>query len=233
MKKDVVLFDLGNTMVRYYELREFPDILQQAITEAAHLVDIEGVTSVSEDVLRQRVQSEDFEAKDYCVRPLEERLVRIFGLEPGLFSAEQVLELCRAFMGPIFALAHLYDDVLPALDALQERGCRTAIVSNTPWGSPAPLWQEEVARWGLTERVDAVVFCRDCGWRKPDRRIFEYTFAKLETTPEQCVFVGDDPRWDIAGPKAVGMDALLIDRAAATPGTQTLTTLRQLAGRVG
>lgn len=233
MRKDAVLFDLGNTLVRYYEMREFPGILQQSIAEAAHFVDIEGVKPVPEDVLRQRIQSENFEAKDCCVRPLEQRLAHIFGLETDRFSAGRMLELCRAFLGPIFALAHRYDDALPTLDALRERGCRAAIVSNTPWGSPAPLWQEEVARWGLAERVDAVVFCRDCGWRKPDRRVFEYALAKLQAVPEQCVFVGDDPRWDIAGPKAVGIDALLIDRQATAPTAQTLTTLQQLLGRVG
>jgi len=31
--KDTVLFDLGNTLVYYFERHEFPGILKQAITE--------------------------------------------------------------------------------------------------------------------------------------------------------------------------------------------------------
>jgi FMN phosphatase YigB (HAD superfamily) len=45
------------------------------------------------------------------------------------------------------------------------------------------------------------------------------------------VFVGDDPRWDIAGPRAIGMDALLIDRTGAAAGAD-LTTLADLPARL-
>ncbi len=64
--------------------------------------------------------------------------------------------------------------------------------------------------------LDAVVFCPDCGWRKPARQIFDHTLDSLGATPGQCVFVGDDPRWDVAGPLGVGMEAVLIDRKTQT-----------------
>jgi putative hydrolase of the HAD superfamily len=64
----------------------------------------------------------------------------------------------------------------------------------------------------LVERVDAVVFCGDVGWRKPARQIFEYTLERLHVAPGACVFVGDDPRWDLVGSRALGMQAILIDR---------------------
>ena len=99
---------------------------------------------------------------------------------------------------------------------MRAQGIKTAIVSNTPWGSPAALWREELARLGLADAVDVLVFCPDCGWRKPARQIFDYALGKLKAMPEQCVFVGDDPRWDIAGPEAVGMAAVLIDRRTQT-----------------
>lgn len=207
--KEFVLFDLGNTLVSYYERKDFPPILQAAIGE------VERFAGTKADW--GRVQAEKHTAKDFRVTPLEERLSRIF--ETNWNEAES-REACRRFMKPIFGIAHLYDDVLPALNSLKERGIKTAIVSNTPWGSPAVLWREELARLGLADAVDLIVFCTDCGWRKPARQIFDYTLERLGATPGQCVFVGDDPRWDIAGPHAVGMDALLIDRR-----TQTLPDL--------
>jgi len=45
---------------------------------------------------------------------------------------------------------------------------KTAIVSNSPWGSSANAWRHELMRHGLLERVDAAVFCGDVGWRKPN-----------------------------------------------------------------
>jgi putative hydrolase of the HAD superfamily len=206
MRKEFVLFDLGNTLVSYYERHDFPGILKAAITEVERFTD----TTADWDT----VQAEKPTAEDFSVRPLAARLAHIF---PNVsWSDQAALEACRRFMSPIFAIAHLYDDVLPTLETLQSQGVKTAIVSNTPWGSPASLWREELDRLGLATAVDLIVFCTDCGWRKPARQIFDYTLERLTATPEQCVFVGDDPRWDIVGPHSVGMDAVLIDRRTQT-----------------
>ena len=204
--KNTVLLDLGNTLVSYYDLPDCPPILRAAIGEVERFVGTKAA--------RARVAAEDFEAKDFQVRPLEARLKRIFPEAP--WSPETTDEACRRFMGPIFALARVYDDVLPTLAALRARGVKTAIVSNTPWGSPAELWREEMTRLGLADVVDVLVFCPDCGWRKPARQIFDHALARLGATPGQCVFVGDDPRWDIAGPQAAGLEAVLIDRRTHT-----------------
>lgn len=209
---DTVLFDLGGTLVRYYERSEFPPILRAAITRAAGCLPTHGRPAADMDAVWQRVAEEDREAGDYQVRPLEERLARIFGLGDPTGCGELVQEMCRGFMQPIYAIASLYDDALPALRLLKQQGYKTALVSNTPWGSPAHLWHEEVARHGLAEHLDATFFCRDAGWRKPARQVFEFVLERLDTRPERCLFVGDDPRWDVAGPAAVGISPVLLDR---------------------
>ena len=204
--KNFVLFDLGNTLVSYYERRDFPPILQRSIAEVERFL---GTTADG-----GRVQAENFTAKDFQVRPLEERLACIFS--ETAWSEATSSEACRRFMRPIFALSSVYDDVLPTLETLRAQGVGTAIVSNTPWGSPSDLWREELARLGLAEAVDVAVFCRDCGWRKPAKQIFEYTLEKVGASVDQCLFVGDDPRWDIVGPQALGINAVLIDRRTQT-----------------
>ena len=112
---------------------------------------------------------------------------------------------------PIFGRARLDPDALPTLAELRDRGARTAIVSNTPWGSPAKDWAPEVDHHGLTDAVDAVVFCVDVGWRKPTPQIFEHALARLGVEARDAAFVGDDPRHDIAGAQRSGLDAILLD----------------------
>jgi FMN phosphatase YigB (HAD superfamily) len=53
---------------------------------------------------------------------------------------------------------------------------------------------------------------------------------KLGARPEECVFVGDDPRWDIAGPRAIGIEAVLIDRTGKMQdsGEAAIRDLREL-----
>jgi putative hydrolase of the HAD superfamily len=218
--KRVILFDLGNTLVQYYVRSEFPGILDRAITGVQEHLREEGLLNLPVEGIWQRMEEENHEAKDHAVRTLEERLIRIFQLDDSAMSSEVVMHMCRCFMKPIFAVARRYDDVLPALQELGERGCRKAIISNTPWGSPANLWREELNRLGLYDQVELAVFCRDVGWRKPARQIFDYTLEKLQAEPRDCIFIGDDPRWDLVGPRAVGIDAILMDRRGVLQETE-------------
>ncbi len=232
--KSVILFDLGDTLVQYYVRSEFPGILDQAITGVQEYLRQEGLLHLSAEAIWQRVEEENHEAEDYAVRPLEERLTRIFQLDGSAISTEVVMEMCRCFMKPIFAVAHRYDDVLPVLQELGKRGYRKAIISNTPWGSPANLWREEIKRLSLDDRVELVVFCRDVGWRKPARQIFDYTLEKLDAEPQDCVFIGDNPRWDLVGPRAVGIDVILMDRRGLLQGNEeeTIKNLYELLDRL-
>jgi len=84
-------------------------------------------------------------------------------------------------------------------------------------------------RLGLTDLIDTAVFCEDVGFRKPTKEIFEYTLSKLGKLPDNCVFVGDDPRWDIVGPQGVGMKAILIDRnGGVAEGVHSIRNLHEL-----
>jgi putative hydrolase of the HAD superfamily len=126
--------------------------------------------------------------------------------------AEAADGLCRRFTAPIFAQGRRYEDTLPTLQALRAGGYRLALVSNTPWGSPGALWREELGRLELAPWFDAAVFCTDAGWRKPAPPLFQLAVDQLGVEPGDCLFVGDDPRWDLAGSQALGMETCLLDR---------------------
>jgi putative hydrolase of the HAD superfamily len=103
------------------------------------------------------------------------------------------MEMCKRFMAPIFARGKCYEDTLAALNELRSREFRTAIVSNTSWGSPAVLWRNEVKRLGLDLYMDSVVLDRDIGWRKTSKPIFEFAMKTLGALPGNCLFVGTNP----------------------------------------
>jgi putative hydrolase of the HAD superfamily len=236
--KKAVLFDLGGTLVEYYTRAEFPRILEEAIGEVEGYLRHLDMLRVTSQALWQRVRDEDHEAGDHRVRPLEGRLIRIFQLDDTNRTVAQpmggdlVVELCWRFLKPIFARGRRYGDAHPVLQRLRAAGLHTAIVSNTPWGSPAELWREEVERHGLS--VQAVVTCRDAGWRKPARQIFEFALERVGASPQESLFVGDDPRWDVLGPREMGMEAILIDRQGTMAGSRegTIRSLEELWDRL-
>ena len=215
---EAILFDLGNTLAGYFGRAEFPAILQAGILGVRECLRERGMLRVDPEEMWRRVRAEDYETEDHRVRPLEGRLTRIFELEPDEM-AEAGDGLRRRFVVPIFARGRRYEDTLPVLQALRAAGYRLAVVSNTPWGSPGALWREELKRLELTLWLDAAVFCTDAGWRKPVPAIFWLALAQLQVEPQACLFVGDDPRWDLVGPRAMGIDTCLIDRRGSEYGT--------------
>jgi putative hydrolase of the HAD superfamily len=204
-----VLFDLGNTLVKYYRLAEFPAILRRCLARCQEELGVP--RQCEEKVLLERAERWTRERSDDQVYPLAERLADIFRLAP--LDEAQTERLCAAFLQPIFELALLDPSALRVLKALRSRGVRTGLISNTPWGSPAGHWRAELDRHGLTALLDVCVFCADVGYRKPHPAPFRRALELLSLSPEQCLFVGDDPDWDVRGARSAGLSPVILCQA--------------------
>jgi putative hydrolase of the HAD superfamily len=104
----------------------------------------------------------------------------------------------------------LYEDALPALAELRERGIKIGLISN---GSRD--LDEFVAHHGLD--ADCVVGSRDFGRTKPHPEIFLHALSLLDVPPEEAAMIGDSYEDDIEGARALGMKAFLLDRDGRRP----------------
>jgi HAD superfamily hydrolase (TIGR01662 family) len=120
----------------------------------------------------------------------------------------------------------LYDDVLPVLDVLREHGLKIGLVSNTSRDLDA-----FVEHFSLP--VDAWVASGTHGKVKPDPTIFRFVLDALGVKPSAAVMVGDSPEDDVAGARALGMRAYLVDRDGHTGDAEALPTLLALPALVG
>jgi HAD superfamily hydrolase (TIGR01509 family) len=220
-----VLFDLGNTLVGYYESAEFSSVLRRCLRECSEALGWSRDARREEALLEHALQL-NIERRDLAVRPLGDRLRELFDPQ-GALDDVTLSTLGAAFLKPIFDLARPCPQALIVLESLRRRGIMTAIVSNTPWGSPASAWRTELARHGLLECVDAVVFCVDVGFRKPHRAPFDRALAMLDVAPTDALFVGDDPRWDVAGAQNAGLRAVLVD-PRRMPGLEVIQNLEDI-----
>jgi putative hydrolase of the HAD superfamily len=100
----------------------------------------------------------------------------------------------------------LYEDALPVLDDLRAHGLRIGLVSNG-----IRDLTEFVAHHRLD--VDAIVDSRSHGYVKPHPTIFRAALERLGVDAGAAAMVGDSPEEDIEGARALGMRAILIDRA--------------------
>jgi putative hydrolase of the HAD superfamily len=137
---------------------------------------------------------------------------------------------CAVEMTRAWEHAHhfeLYEDALPTLDDLRRRGLKLGLLSNTSRDLPA-----FVAHHGLD--VDAVLTSHAHGKTKPHETIFRAMLERLEVAPEEAAMVGDQPEDDIAGARAVGMRAVLLDRDGRYPEVpERLDDLRGLPAALG
>jgi len=105
----------------------------------------------------------------------------------------------------------LYDDALPTIAALRERGARLALVSNCSHSTRAI-----VDRLGFDELFDTVVLSFELGVRKPDAGIYQAALAGVGADASEALFVDDQTAY-CDGARALGIETRLIVRPTARP----------------
>lgn len=105
-----------------------------------------------------------------------------------------------------------YPDAAPALEALQARGLKTAILSN---GSPDML-QAAVGSAGLDSLLNATYSIEDVGIYKPDPKVYAMASEDLGVMPREICFVSANG-WDAAGAAFFGFQVTWLNRFAQTP----------------
>ena len=104
----------------------------------------------------------------------------------------------------------LFDDVQPTFDLLS-RTHRLAVVTN----GAADAQRDKIHSTGLDVYLDAVVISTEVGTGKPDPEPFRRALQQLEVPPTEAVVVGHSARRDVAGARAAGIHAVLLDRGGA------------------
>lgn len=122
---------------------------------------------------------------------------------------------------------HLFEDVLPAFDALAAMDINLGIVSN---------WDERLRplleKLGLNKYFQAVIVSCEVAFTKPSPVIFEQAARMLGDAPEHILHVGDSARHDVEGAKGAGFQALLLERGRTDGGDGVISSLLDLEGLV-
>ena len=109
-------------------------------------------------------------------------------------------------------------DAVAVVHKLRSHGIQTGIVTNI---TPELLesQKKKVAALGIAELFDLIIYSAEFGIHKPDPRIFHHAAQCLGAEPGKCLFVGDDPRSDIAGARGAGMEAVWLDNRPVYDGS--------------
>ena len=154
-------------------------------------------------------------------------LLRKLGLSH--LSGKWVHEVTMLYWRTYIAASPPYPDAENTLRTLRKRGYRLALVTDTD-GTPGMKRKrvKALAFYDLFETV--VVAGEDTPKIKPSKMPFTFVAKRLRLSPKKCVYVGDNPKVDVKGAKAVGMQTILVKRHGlkADRPTLVINSLSQL-----
>ena len=144
--------------------------------------------------------------------------------ELGVPDAALAAHINARFLEHRQQATRLYEDTVPALDTLARAGLTLGIISN---GNTDP------GRCGIANYFAFALFADQHGPNKPDRRLFDLACEMAVCRPDEVLHIGDSLLADVAGARAVGMQAVWLNRddAVNTTGIEphaVLTTLADL-----
>lgn len=220
-----VLFDMGNTLVKY-DVEIFEEVYHRILTSM-------GISRSIEDIKRAFLKTEK-EAKDLGLLSslgkirCEEFWHQWDSLVLKHLNIAKNEELAKIVQSKWFDFmdSTLYPEVRAVLSELRRRRLKVGLISTA--------YEEEIhiilKKTGLEKTAfDIIVGVDTIKKAKPNPEVFKHATRKLNVEPEETMFVGDNIEADYKGAENAGMHPLLINRTEkAQKGLRTIRSLKEV-----
>ena len=117
---------------------------------------------------------------------------------------EHAYVMCRVYWDTFLQYLRSDPAVVRVLELLRARGIRIGIATDMT----CDVQLEKIRLLGIGDLIDFLVTSEEAGMEKPGKRILDLCVKKAGVPKEECVFIGDHPLKDVAGPLAYGMQAV-------------------------
>jgi putative hydrolase of the HAD superfamily len=209
-----VAFDVNGTLVRILA----DDDEERIYRAAAHFLTYQGI-----DLHRQELQDIYFQLMKEQLRASPEQYPEFdaVGLWRSVIETHgtdftRALPAAKLQQMPVFLAEMcrgvsrrqlgLYPYVCEMLDVLREH-YPLAIVTD----AQSIYARGELHKVGLLGYFDSIVISGDHGYRKPDRRLFQYALDSMGVAARNALYVGNDMHRDIYGAREAGMTTVMFD----------------------
>lgn len=209
-----VAFDVNGTLVRIWT----EDGMEEIFRAAAHFLTYQGI-----DLCRDQVRELYFEIMAEQQRGSPEKYPEFDGLaiwrriiEENQTEFSHGLPAAKLEQMPLFLTEMsrgisrrrlgLYPYVREVLDELRER-YPLAVVTD----AQTAYARAELHRVGLLGYFDPIIVSGDHGYRKPDRRLFQFALDGMKVAAEHAMYVGNDMHRDIFGAQEAGLRTVMFD----------------------
>ena len=208
-KINCVFFDLYNTLFKFYPDRE------ETQYQASKLINLEIEKSKFKNAILKSDQwfAEQTAKKSMHLLNDEEKKIFYCEYERKIFSylgqnlSESESEKIWSYVYNQKSSLKKYDDVLPCLKFLKENNYMAGIITNID-----AKGEDLIKKLNLSNYILKIITSYDAGASKPSKKIFEYALNSFNSTPSECLFIGDQIETDIIGAKNSNITPILLDR---------------------
>jgi putative hydrolase of the HAD superfamily len=227
-----VFFDLYHTLIGYDPPRE---------ESVANTLERMGVSVSAKSLRRPLVTADEFFYRETAKKPLKERSEEetmslwasyqtVVLKEAGISSTTELIKNILADMKKAKYELVLFEDVLPALNALAARKLALGLISNAD-RDISPLLE----KLGVLPLLKVRLTSQEAGVSKPHPDIFRLGAKRMGIAPDEALYVGDQWMVDVQGARGAGMRALLLDRGGyfeEIPASEKINTLKEVESRI-
>ena len=221
-----IFFDFYNTLVRFWP--PLDQIQQASCRELGFNISTEGINfgySVAdvyfnhENEINPLAERSEADRLAFFSR-YEQILLENAGLSASLDLARQIWQIAISVPKDFIP----FDDTLEALERLSGQGYRLGVISNLRRDM-----DQLCLNLGLAPYLEFCITAADAGVEKPDPAIFTAALERVSVKPCEAIHVGDQPRSDAVGARAVGIHPVLLDRGGWQDNVKDCVRISNLA----
>ena len=222
-------FDLGDTLIYY---RDIPMSWVALYRKALQSIAVRCQASPTE---AQFVAAEQILTRHntrVTPRTQEVRAEEIFS---SILSSWEIAPAgkLRAAMDAYFTFFQqqmsAYPETIEVLITLRKRGMPVGILTDVPYGMPREFVERDITGAGIEGLFDVLVTSVEVGVRKPEPAGYVALAAKLGVSPNEMLYIGNEPK-DVIGASRAGMTSVFLDRASSGANHGQHFTVNTLTG---
>ena len=219
MKLKAILFDLGGTLLHYYDPHEedlkhsfrrvtrlgIQAVLAQLPPQHLTQSQLKQLPEIIERHIDQSYLAMRTELQGGCI----EAPVRAGLSEIGIPIDDTWWADLRSYLyQPVDQTVSLRQGADTTLASLRDAGYRLGLISNTFWA--ADLHDRHLAEYGLLDFLTVRIYSSDAPYQKPHPSILLLALERIGVCAQEAAYVGDRVDVDVEGSQQVGMRGILI-----------------------
>ncbi|MNC18384.1 Phosphatase [compost metagenome] len=214
MKRKVIFFDMGNTLLHFHngDPDEVKDnfgivLLTDYLKQFCPTISVDEVKGGFYNVWMNKIDLRKVTLTEY---PIESLLNEFLSTYQVQLTLKECIEAIDHFYTGYREQLYTEEFLRETLEELRNRGYRLGVISNTCYFDEVMKHCFRVAN--IFDLFETYTFSYEIGICKPRMEIFQAALSKMHVNPSDCIMVGDNNRVDLKPAIELGMKAILLDR---------------------